>query len=165
MLQNLQNIAKFQNFQLDNLVDFEKCWKTRIFLQRSVPIQPKTSEILPKIGNNQTGAAELGGLPRGTARRGFGRRAPTGPTPTSGAASSATEALSERKIHEVGQGYFSSVSCPFTSSLSSATGISYELSTFSNRFGERPRACCQNRTKIELFGGHWRKGENFKTNN
>ena len=25
MLQNLQNIAKFQNFQLDNLVDFEKC--------------------------------------------------------------------------------------------------------------------------------------------
>jgi len=22
---NLQNIAKFQNFQLDNLVDFEKC--------------------------------------------------------------------------------------------------------------------------------------------
>ena len=24
MLQNLQNIAKFQNFQLDNLVDFEK---------------------------------------------------------------------------------------------------------------------------------------------
>ena len=30
MLQNLQNIAKFQNFQLDNLVDFEKCCKTRI---------------------------------------------------------------------------------------------------------------------------------------
>ena len=49
MLQNLQNDAKFQNFQLDNLVDFEKCCKTRIFLQKSVPIQPKTSEILPKI--------------------------------------------------------------------------------------------------------------------
>ena len=25
MLQNLQNFAKFQNFQLDNLVDFDKC--------------------------------------------------------------------------------------------------------------------------------------------
>ena len=49
MLQNLQNIAKFQNFQLDNLVDFEKCCKTRIFLQNSVPIQPKTSNILPKF--------------------------------------------------------------------------------------------------------------------
>ena len=36
--QNLQNFAKFQNFQLDNLVDFEKCCKTRIFLQKSVPI-------------------------------------------------------------------------------------------------------------------------------
>ena len=48
-LQNLQNFAKFQNFQLENLVDFEKCCKTRIFLQKSVPIQPKTSNILPKI--------------------------------------------------------------------------------------------------------------------
>ena len=49
MSQNLQNFAKFQNFQLENLVDFEKCCKTRIFLQKSVPIQPKTSNILPKI--------------------------------------------------------------------------------------------------------------------
>ena len=49
MLQMLQNPAKFQNFQLDNLVDCEKRCKTRIFLQRSVSIQPKTSEILPKI--------------------------------------------------------------------------------------------------------------------
>ena len=48
MLQNLQNSAEFQNFQLDNLVDSEKCWKTRICLQRSVPIQPKTSETLQK---------------------------------------------------------------------------------------------------------------------
>ena len=48
-LQNLQNFAKFQEFQLDNLVDFEKCCKTRIFLQKSVPIQPKTSNILPKF--------------------------------------------------------------------------------------------------------------------
>ena len=33
MLQNLQNskFAKVQQFQLDNLVDFEKCWKTRIY--------------------------------------------------------------------------------------------------------------------------------------
>ena len=49
MLQNLQNCARFQKFQLDNLVDFENCCKTRIFLQKSVPIQPKTSNILPKI--------------------------------------------------------------------------------------------------------------------
>ena len=49
MLQNLQNFVIFQNFQFDNLVDFEKCCKTRIFLQKSVPIQPKTSNILPKF--------------------------------------------------------------------------------------------------------------------
>ena len=49
MSQNLQNIAKFQKFQLENLVDFEKCCKTHIFLQKSVPIQPKTSNILPKF--------------------------------------------------------------------------------------------------------------------
>ena len=49
MLRNLQNSAKFQKFQLDNLVDFEKCCKTRIFLQKSAPIQPKTSNILPKF--------------------------------------------------------------------------------------------------------------------
>ena len=28
MSQNLQNLAKFQKIQLDNLVDFEKCRKT-----------------------------------------------------------------------------------------------------------------------------------------
>ena len=49
MSQNLQNFVKFQKIQLDNLVDFEKCCKTRIFLQRSLPIQPKTSNILPKF--------------------------------------------------------------------------------------------------------------------
>ena len=53
--QNFANVAKsakfakFQNVQLDNLVDFEKCCKTHIYLQRSAPIQPKTSEILPKV--------------------------------------------------------------------------------------------------------------------
>ena len=49
MFQKLQNFAKFQKMQLDNLVDFEKRCKTRIYLQRSGPIQPKTSEILPKF--------------------------------------------------------------------------------------------------------------------
>ena len=36
-------------FQLDNLVDFEKCCKARIYLQKSAPVQPKTSDILPKF--------------------------------------------------------------------------------------------------------------------
>ena len=52
MSQNLQNFADFQNFQLDNLVDLKKCCKTRTFLQKSVPIQPKTSEILQKFAKN-----------------------------------------------------------------------------------------------------------------
>ena len=34
--------------QLENLVDFEKCCKTHIFLQKSEPIQPKTSNIRPR---------------------------------------------------------------------------------------------------------------------
>ena len=46
--QNLQILPILKKNQLDNLVDFEKCCKTRICSQRSVPIQPKTSEILPK---------------------------------------------------------------------------------------------------------------------
>ena len=49
MSQNLQNVVKFQKIQLENLVDFEKCCKTHIFLQKSEPIQPKTSNILPKF--------------------------------------------------------------------------------------------------------------------
>ena len=64
MLQNLQNVARFQKFQLDNLVDFEKCCKTRIFLQKSVPIQPKTSDILPSLP-----APPPRGGPRGLRRR------------------------------------------------------------------------------------------------
>ena len=58
VLQNVQNVAKIQHFQLNNLVHFENYCKTRIYLQRSVPIQPKTSEMLPKfakIGNYPTG--------------------------------------------------------------------------------------------------------------
>ena len=39
-------LPHFKTFQRDRLVDVEKCCKTRIFLQRSVPIQPKTSNIL-----------------------------------------------------------------------------------------------------------------------
>ena len=49
MSQNLQNFVKFQKIQLDNLVDVEKCCKTHIYLQKSVPIQPKTSNILPAV--------------------------------------------------------------------------------------------------------------------
>ncbi len=49
MSQNLQNFVKFQKIQLENLVDFEKCCKTHIYLQKSEPIQPKTSSILPKF--------------------------------------------------------------------------------------------------------------------
>ena len=56
MSQNLQHFAKFQKIQLDNLVDFEKCCKTHIYLQKSVPIQLKTSNILLKICQKLTTA-------------------------------------------------------------------------------------------------------------
>ena len=49
MSQNLQNFVKFRKFQLENLVDFEKSCKTHIYLQKSVLIQPKTSNILPNF--------------------------------------------------------------------------------------------------------------------
>ena len=49
ILRHLQFFAKFQKFQLENLVDFEKCCKAHILLQKSEPIQPKTSNILPKF--------------------------------------------------------------------------------------------------------------------
>ena len=42
-------LPHFKTFQRDRLVDVEKCCKTRIFLQRSVPIQPKKSNILLKF--------------------------------------------------------------------------------------------------------------------
>ena len=48
-MQKLQNFAKCQKIHLDNLVDFEKCCKMRIYLQRSAPIKPKTSEQSLKI--------------------------------------------------------------------------------------------------------------------
>ena len=43
---NFYNVCQISKFRLDNLVDL-KSWKTLIDLQRLVPIQPKTSEILP----------------------------------------------------------------------------------------------------------------------
>ena len=55
----LQKVAKklhkscqISKNQIDNLVGFEKCCKTCIHLKRSAPIQPKTSEILPKFAKN-----------------------------------------------------------------------------------------------------------------
>ena len=68
MSQNLQNFVKFQKFQLENLVDFEKCCKTHIFLQKSEPIQPKTSNILPKFAKNWRGRAAQ--VPRGARHAG-----------------------------------------------------------------------------------------------
>ena len=55
----LRNVKKNQ---LDNLVDFEKYSKTRIYLQKLVPIQPKTSNILPKFCQElaTTASASLG---------------------------------------------------------------------------------------------------------
>ena len=43
MSRNLQNFVKFQKFQFENLVDFEKCCQTHIYLQNFVLIQPRTS--------------------------------------------------------------------------------------------------------------------------
>ena len=83
MLQKIAKFAIFQQLQLDNLVDFEKCCKTHTLLQKSVPIQPKTSNILPQplvrelqvplLGDGERGEAEacepgncLRSLPRST---------------------------------------------------------------------------------------------------
>ena len=62
MQQNLQKFAEFQKIQLDNLVDFEKCCKTRILNYFLAKIGANTAEnernfgqILPKIGNYPTG--------------------------------------------------------------------------------------------------------------
>ena len=81
MSQNLKKVANFQKIQLDHLVDFEKCCKTRIFLQKSVPIQPKTSNILPKfcqkLATTQLpyGSLRRRGRARGSRGRGRRRRA------------------------------------------------------------------------------------------
>ena len=74
MSKKYENFAKFQKFQFDNLVDFEKCCKTPIYLQKSVPIQPKTSRTLLKIcqifwnfGLNYLQIAPSAQCPRATA--------------------------------------------------------------------------------------------------
>ena len=62
--QNLQTFAKFQKFQLDNLVDFEKCCKTHFFLAKigadTAENEQHFAEILPKTGNYPTGSAGSG---------------------------------------------------------------------------------------------------------
>ena len=68
MLQNLQNVVKFQKFQLENLVDFERCCKTHIFLQKSESIQPKTSNICRNFANRRS-------LTASRPRQGRGRQA------------------------------------------------------------------------------------------
>ena len=77
ILQNLQNFANFQKIQRDNLADFDKCCKTRIYLQRSVPIQPKTSNILveiwPKIGKEKK--RKIGNIREGNSALVLGSRA------------------------------------------------------------------------------------------
>ena len=69
--QNLPEFTKFQKFQLDNLVAFEKCCKTRILLQKSVPIQPTTSSI----------QSERSAPPRAAGQRAPGPRLRAGPGP------------------------------------------------------------------------------------
>ena len=44
MSQNLQNFVKFQKFQLENLVDFEKCCKTHILNYFLAKIGADTAE-------------------------------------------------------------------------------------------------------------------------
>ena len=63
MSQNLQNFVKFQKFQLENQVDFEKCCRTHIYLQKSEPIQPKTSNVLPKFCQPTLSARRPGPAP------------------------------------------------------------------------------------------------------
>ena len=51
MSQNLQNVVKFQKFQLENLVDFEKCCKNAYFLAKigadTAENEQHVAEILP----------------------------------------------------------------------------------------------------------------------
>ena len=45
MLRNFAKSCKFLKIQLENFVDFEKCWKMRIWMQNFVSIQPRTSPL------------------------------------------------------------------------------------------------------------------------
>ena len=73
MSQNLQNFVKFQKFQFENLVDFEKCCKTHILLQKSEPIQPKTSNILSKFCQKLAAVHALGDQQALAAEQALGR--------------------------------------------------------------------------------------------
>ena len=82
MLQNLQNFAKFQKFQLDNLVDFEKCCKTHILILAKIGAgtaenEQYFAEILPKTGNYPTTLRSAG---RVRSRRRGTRRCRGGPS-------------------------------------------------------------------------------------
>ena len=57
---------QFQKFQLDNLVDFEKCCKTRIIGADTAENERNFAENLPTIGNYPTGPLPcgMGILPR-----------------------------------------------------------------------------------------------------
>ena len=98
MSQNLQNFAKFQKFQLENLVDFEKCCKTHIFLQKSEPIQPNTSNLLPKFANRRslTSPPWPGGCSPARARPG---------TTRSGSGTAAGRATRPGKIGKISQNF------------------------------------------------------------
>ena len=47
--QTCKNDCQVSKIQLDSIVDFKKYGKARISLQSFVPIQPKTSNIVPKF--------------------------------------------------------------------------------------------------------------------
>ena len=49
---NCKMLPNFKKNQLDNQVDFEECCKARIYLQRSAPIQPKTSKSCRNLPKN-----------------------------------------------------------------------------------------------------------------
>ena len=53
MSQNLQNFVKFQKFQLENLVDFEKCCKTTYFLAKIGADTAENEQHLAEISVHQ----------------------------------------------------------------------------------------------------------------
>ena len=79
MSKNVQNFVKFQKFQLENLVDFEKCCKTRIlnyFLAKigadTAENEQQFAEILPigrRVSENEQQFAEILPIGRRCARR------------------------------------------------------------------------------------------------
>ena len=89
MSQNLQNFAKFQNFQFDNLVDFEKMLQNAYLLAKigadTTENERIFAEILPKIGNEPAGPTPGSPLDRDGVVRGRPVRRPrTGRRPRLG---------------------------------------------------------------------------------